>query len=351
MESADLTISLSRVVLLFSSSIILGEVLTRIKLPSILGQLFAGIILGLSGLHLLVPPEAVETLNSAYVELIHFLSGANSEQIFTAYREGFPIVESFSGLGLICLLFLTGVESDFNDMIRVGPQAATVATVGVVVPFILGALGSIYFFDLSLTPALFTGAALTATSIGITAKVLQELGQLKSETGQIIIGASIFDDILGIFILAVVGALLEEGSVEPEKIIILIFSATAFILSSILLSKYFAPIFDRLIDRLKVPGSLLVASFIFLCFMCLFAATLQLEPVLGAFAAGLILGGAKREREITTEIQPLVTLFAKVFFVSIGTNIDLSIFNPLQSENRPAAISVNLKQSCSILLQ
>lgn len=334
MESAGITIGFSRVILLFLLSIILGEVLSRIKLPPILGQLFAGIIIGLSGLHFLVPAEAVQTLNSEYTGLIHLISGATSQQIFTVYRDGFPTFESFGKLGLICLLFVTGLESDLDDMIKVGPQAATVATIGVILPFATGTLGSIYLFDLPLIPALFTGAALTATSIGITAKVLQELGQLKSKEGQIIIGASILDDILGILILAVVVALVENGNIEATQVILLTISATGFIISSVLLSKYFAPVFDRLIDRLKVPGNLLVASFIFLCLMCLFAASIKLELVLGAFAAGLVLGGTKREKEITAQIQPFVTIFATIFFVSIGSSIDLKIFNPLVPENR-----------------
>ncbi len=334
MEFLATAIGLSRAILIFLLSRILGEALALIKLPSILGDLFAGIILGLSGLHLLVPPEAVATLNSGFVSFIQSLSGATPEQIFVIYQKNFPFLESLSELGLVCLLFVTGLESDLDEMIRVGPQAATVATVGVMVPFALGTLGSFYFFALPLTPALFAGAALTATSIGITAKVLQELGKLQSKEGQIIIGASILDDILGIVILAVVVALVETGNVAPSKIIVLVISAMFFILSAVFLSKYFAPVFDNLIDRLKVPGGLLVASFIFLCLMCLFAATLQLEVVLGAFAAGIVLGGTKREREITEQIQPLVTLFATIFFVLIGTSIDLSIFNPLVPENR-----------------
>ncbi|MDJ0717290.1 MAG: cation:proton antiporter [Prochloraceae cyanobacterium] len=334
MEFLATAIGLSRAILIFLLSRILGEALALIKLPSILGDLFAGIILGLSGLHLLVPPEAVETLNSGLVEFMQSLSGGTPEQIFAIYQKDIPSLETISELGLICLLFVTGLESDLQEMIRVGPQAATVATVGVIVPFALGTVGAIYLFDLPLSPALFAGAALTATSIVITAKVLQDLGKLKSEEGKIIIGASILDDILGIVILAVVVALVNTGNVEPSKIILLVISAAVFILSAVLLSKYFAPVFDALIDRLKVSGGLLVASFIFLCFMCLFAATLQLETVLGAFAAGIVLGGTKREHEIIRQIQPIVTLFATIFFVLIGTSIDLSLFNPLVPENR-----------------
>ncbi|NJL83024.1 MAG: cation:proton antiporter [Chloroflexaceae bacterium] len=159
------------------------------------------------------------------------------------------------------------------------------------------------------------------------------MGSVAIEEGQIIIGAAVLDDILGIVILAVVVALVETGSVNVSNILVLILNAVVFVGGSLLLSKYFAPRFDALIDRLKVPGGLLYISVIFLFLLSWTAAALGLEAVLGAFAAGLILSGSKRQQEINRQVQPLVTLFATIFFVKIGTGIDLSILNPFNPAN------------------
>lgn len=328
------SIGVFRLILIFLVGGAIAEVLALGSLPSILGDLLGGIVLGISGLHLVLPLDAVNSLNPLFIQFLQSLSGASPEQIISVYQQGIPTLERVGELGLLCLLFSTGLESDIEELVKVGPKAAIVATVGVVFPFVLGTLGLFYLFHLPAILAVFAGAALTATSIGITAKVLKELGQLRSQEGQIIIGAAVLDDILGIVILAVVMALVQEGEVDAFNIVILIVNAVIFVGGSLLLSKYFAPRFDTFIDRLKVPASLLYAAVIFLFLLSWAAAALRLETVLGAFAAGLILSGSKRQHEIETQIQPLVTLFATLFFVKIGTEIDLSILNPLDPANR-----------------
>ena len=233
------------------------------------------------------------------------------------YQNWFATIQTVGELGLLCLLFRAGMESDLQQMIRFAPQAATVALTGAMFPFTIGILGLLYLFDLPLMPALFGGAALAATSIGITAEILQELGQLKSDEGQIIMGAALLDDILGIIILAVVVALAEEGGFELRNTIILVLSAIAFIGMALLLSHFFAPLFDALVDQFRIPGSLIIAALIFLCLMSLTAAALNLETVIGAFAAGIVLAHTRRSEELERQVQPLVTLLATVFFILI----------------------------------
>ncbi|NJQ98875.1 MAG: cation:proton antiporter, partial [Hydrococcus sp. CSU_1_8] len=130
--------------------------------------------------------------------------------------------------------------------------ALVVATVGVVIPFVAGTMGAIALFQVPVIPAIFVGAALTATSIGITSKVLSELGQLGSQEGQIILGAAIADDILGIVILAVVASLAKKGEIEIYSIAYLVVIAVVFTLVAILFSKYLTSEDPRLDGMLHI---------------------------------------------------------------------------------------------------
>ncbi|MFM6408291.1 MAG: cation:proton antiporter, partial [Microcystis sp.] len=147
-----------------------------------------------------------------------------------------------------------GLESDLQELIRVGPQAAVVAVVGVAVPFLVGTLGLIYIFHLATIPAIFAGAALTATSIGITAKVLAEIGQLSAKEGQIIIGAAVLDDLLGLIVLAVVASVVKTGEVQISKVIYLVISSSAFVIGAILIGRFLSPFYVQLVNRIKTRG-------------------------------------------------------------------------------------------------
>jgi Kef-type K+ transport system membrane component KefB len=243
-----------------------------------------------------------------------------------------------SQLGLFALLFLTGLESDLDELVAVGVQASTVAVAGVVLPFALGTAGLYYLFHVPLIPAVFAGAAMTATSIGITASVFGELKWLKRKEGQIVIGAAVLDDILGIVILAVVVSLAGGGNLEIGPILKLVAAAVVFVVAAIGLSRTAAPGFDWLIDRLKAPGDVAVASFVVLTLCCFAATAIGLEAALGAFAAGLILSKSNHSHAIEAAVKPVVALFATIFFVLIGTGMDLSVLNPLDPANRPGLV-------------
>jgi Kef-type K+ transport system membrane component KefB len=149
-------------------------------------------------------------------------------------------------------------------LVAVGAQAFTVAMAGVILPFAFGTFGLMFIFHEGLIPAIFAGASMTATSIGITASVFGELGYLKTREGQIVIGAAVLDDILGIVILAVVVALATGGSLEIAPIVKLVVAATVFVIAAIVFSRTAAPAFDWLLDRLKAPGAVVVTSFVIL---------------------------------------------------------------------------------------
>jgi Kef-type K+ transport system membrane component KefB len=156
----------------------------------------------------------------------------------------------------IILLFEIGLESDLRQLKEVGIQATVVACVGVAAPFAAGTAGLMMLFHVAAIPTIFAGAALTATSIGITSKVLSELGQLKSREGQIIVGAAVIDDVLGIIVLAVVASLAKTGEIDVANVIYLIVSATAFLIGSILLGGIFNKSFVAIVDQLKTSGNI-----------------------------------------------------------------------------------------------
>ncbi|MFZ9851202.1 MAG: cation:proton antiporter, partial [Vulcanococcus sp.] len=207
LEVAETLIGVGRFLVIFVAARLLAELLVRLQLPTILGELIAGVIIGASGLHLIVPPDTQAAVSNGLLELVGSLADVPSEVVAQLYAESFPSLETVAGLGLFALLFLTGLESDLDELVAVGAQATTVAVAGVALPFALGTAGLMALFHVEVIPAVFAGASMTATSIGITASVFGELKMLRSREGQIVIGAAVLDDILGIVILAVVVSL------------------------------------------------------------------------------------------------------------------------------------------------
>ncbi len=338
LEVAETLIGVVRFLLIFVAARTLAEVLVRFQLPTILGELLAGVIIGASGLHLLVPPETQAHLSDSFNQLIGGLAAIPPDAVPEIYNETFPSLQAVATLGLYALLFLTGLESELDELVAVGGQAFTVAVAGVVLPFALGTAGLMAIFHVDLIPAVFAGASMTATSIGITASVFGELGYLKTREGQIVIGAAVLDDILGIVILAVVVSVAAGGTFSIAPILKLVVAAIVFVVAAIGLSRTAAPAFDWLIDKLKAPGEVLVASFVILTLSCFAATAIGLEAALGAFAAGLILSGSKHNHAIQQAVLPIVTLFATIFFVLVGAGMDLSVINPLDPASRSALV-------------
>ncbi|CAK6688636.1 cation:proton antiporter [Synechococcus sp. BA-124 BA4] len=337
-EVAETLIGVGRFLLIFLAARTLAELMVRLQLPTILGELVAGVLIGLSGLHLILPPDTGAELSNWFTSTVASLSSLPPEAVQSIYIETFPNLQAVATLGLFALLFLTGLESELDELMAVGAQATTVACTGVALPFALGTFGLLYFFHVPLIPAIFAGAAMTATSIGITASVFGELKYLKTREGQTVIGAAVLDDILGIVILAVVVAVAGGGALEVGPIIKLLLAAALFVGVSLFLSRTAAPAFDWLLDLLKAPGEVVVASFVVLCVCCFAAQAIGLEAALGAFAAGLILSGSRHTHAIQETVKPLVSLFATIFFVLIGTSMDLTVLNPMDPANRPGLV-------------
>lgn len=336
-ENAPIVLSsvLLSLVVIYLASKVGSEVAQRFDLPPVLGELLAGVVVGVSALHLIIFPEgdltATDSLIMTAVQSLNHLTPENLANVFASQSE---VISVLAEIGVIILLFEIGLESDLKQLKAVGPQAVVVACVGVAVPFSAGTLGLMSIFHIPAIAAIFAGAALTATSIGITSKVLSEMGQLKSKEGQIIVGAAIIDDVLGIIVLAVVASLAKTGSVDVINVGYLIVSATAFLIGSILLGQLFNSSFITIASKLKTRGNIVIPALVFAFFMAFIGNAIHLEAILGAFAAGLVLEESDAREELDELIKPIADLLVPIFFVTVGARADLSVLNPAVADNR-----------------
>ncbi|MGF1542752.1 MAG: cation:proton antiporter [Pleurocapsa sp.] len=340
-EAAPMVLAgvLLSLVFIYLASKLGGELSKLVDLPPVLGELVAGVVVGISALHLLVFPETGAVAgDSLVITILQKIAGLNPENIGDVFTSSSEVISVLAELGVIILLFEIGLESDLRELQKVGVRAAVVAVVGVVAPFVGGTVGLILIFNMPTIPAVFAGAALTATSIGITSKVLSELGQLKSTEGQIIVGAAVIDDVLGIIVLAVVASLAKTGEVDIVNVIYLIVSATAFLLGSIFFGKFFNKSFVAIAEKLQTRGKLVIPALIFAFSMAFLAHAIHLEAILGAFAAGLVLDETDKRKELDQQIIPIADILVPIFFVSVGARVDLSVLNPTSADNRQGLI-------------
>lgn len=334
-----LTGVLLSLVVIYLASKIGGELFRMMDLPPVLGELVGGVLVGASALHLVVFPDSgAAGSDSIIMTILQFINNLSPDAVTSIFQSQSEVVSVLAELGVIILLFEIGLESDLKELQKVGYQATIVACVGVAVPFAAGTAGLILLFHAPVIPAIFAGAALTATSIGITSKVLSEIGQLKSREGQIIVGAAVIDDILGIIVLAVVASLAKTGEVDIFNVIYLIVSATVFLIGSILLGKYFNQSFVAIAEKLQTRGNLIIPAFIFAFFMAFLGSAIHLEAILGAFAAGLVLDETDKRKELDEQVKPVADMLVPVFFVTVGAKVDLGVLNPLVPGNREGLI-------------
>jgi Kef-type K+ transport system membrane component KefB len=283
----------------------------RLGQPAVLGELVAGIALGgiaLSGWHGLG---------------------------FLATDPGLRVLAE---LGAIILLFEVGLESDLAEMRAVGWSSLAVAFVGVLAPFVLG--WGVAAWMLPTQPTLvhvFVGAILCATSVGITARVLADLGRLQDRESKIVLGAAVLDDILGLVILAVVTGAIQAAnhgaSLDAVSIAAIMGQALAFLLGAVALGGWVSKRLLRLAARLEVQGMLLVSSFGFCLLLAWLANLVGLATIVGAFAAGLLLDEVhyhdvrqKAERPLAEVLRPIAMLLVPIFFVRMGVEVDLRVF-------------------------
>jgi len=282
------------VVMLLAAKIA-GELAQRIGQPAVLGELIGGIVVGGSFLGLVDP----------HVETIHMLSE----------------------LGVAILLLAIGLETDLGSMMKVGGTSAAVAIVGVAAPFGLGYAGC-RMLGIDNVVAIMAGATLTATSVGITARVLSDLGRLKSPEGQVILGAAVIDDILGLVILTVVGGLVDGGEVTAGGVIAATLKAFGFLAGVLLIGKLTLPWIIRAASRIDLPGTPTILALILALGLAWLAELSGSALIIGAFAAGVLIAGTSKAEEIEHGVTALGHFFVPLFFVTVGASVDLSALDP-----------------------
>ncbi len=338
-SSLVLAAVLLTLVIIYSASKIGAEICTRINLPAVLGELVGGVVVGISALHLIVFPEgglgATDSLLISFLELTANLSPQTAAAVFHSESE---VISVLAELGVVILLFEVGLESDLKELLKVGPQATVVAIVGVAAPFAAGTLGLVYLFGVPLIPAIFAGAALTATSIGITSRVLTEIGKLNTTEGQIILGAAVLDDVLGIIVLAVVAGLAKTGEIEVGNVVYLIISAAVFLIGAILVGRLLNPYFVALINKMQTRGELLLTSLVFAFILSYIGGVIRLEAILGSFAAGLVLAETEKQEDLQKQLSPIADMLVPIFFVTVGAKTDIGVLNPTNPTNQEGLV-------------
>ncbi len=302
---------------LFSLAIILaaakvaGEAAIRVGQPAVLGELLAGVVLGSSMLGVI--PAAGQ---------LHDVIGLLAE------------------IGVIIVLFEIGLETDLREMFRVGGAAVAVAMVGVIAPFLLGYGTWTLLTGDAGTVAIFVGATLTATSVGITSRVLTDLGQMSTREARVILGAAIVDDVLGLVILAIVSGLAAGAALSAPSIVLKFVIAVGFLVAAVVLGRWFAPRVFSVIERMQVRGVLFVSAFAFVLALSALAGSVGSALIIGAFAAGLILSETNQFDLITKNIHPLSDIFAPIFFVYVGSSVNVALLNPASSQFAPATLTI-----------
>ncbi|MCI0546295.1 MAG: cation:proton antiporter [Candidatus Rokubacteria bacterium] len=314
-----------------------GEAFERLGQPAVLGELIAGVVIG----------------------NVDFVLGT---EIFGALRSGpvHDLLPIFAGIGAIILLFEVGLETSIAQMARVGLSATLVAIVGVVAPWVLG-----YVVSLLLNPGasvqshLFVGAILTATSVGITARVFKDMKRLESGEAQVILGAAVIDDVLGLMILAVVSGIVTSGAVSAPAVARIVIVSCLFLGTAILLGGRIAGWITRYLGAFKVRGMKMITALL-ICFAFAWVAGLiGLATIVGAFAAGLILEEAKftgfsSERPLHELLDPFSSFFVPIFFVLMGIDVRLESFADPRALGLAAAITAAAiagKQVCGLVVR
>jgi Kef-type K+ transport system membrane component KefB len=292
-----------------------GELAERVKQPAVLGELLAGVVVGTSVLGLV--------RESNFINLL-------------------------AQLGAVILLFEAGITSDYSSFMKVKLWALLVACVGVVCPFALGFFLS-RFWGLAMIESIFIGATLTATSVGITVRVFQDLGQTKSKEAQIVIGAAVIDDVIGLIILAAVVGITTSGTLHWLNTLRVVILAIAFLGGALFLGNFAADPLLKFVHQMRVRGMLFVFAFSFCLIMAFFSQTVGLAPIVGAFAAGLILSRTEQKEHVENQIKPVADIFVPVFFVMMGAAVDIRLFNPFNPANHSLLIFAFLLFGVAVL--
>ncbi len=286
-----------QLVLILFAARVCGELVARFKIPSVIGELFAGILIGPSLLNLIAPTDTIKLL---------------------------------AEIGVVLLLFEVGLETDLGRLAKTSWKPFAVALGGVVAPFALGFLLSSQVFHLELLVSLFIAATLTATSIGITMRVFHDLKKQSSDEAQIVLGAAVIDDIIGIILLALLFEFSQGGGISLWNIGRVLLFICLFLLLAPLAAKIISSVIRYYEEKSEIPGLLPTMIVALILLFAWLAHQLGAPVLLGGFAAGVALSkqfpflkaDAAFSHKVETVMRPIVHLFTPIFFVTIGLSLN-----------------------------
>jgi len=297
-----------KLLVILLSAKLFAEIFSRLSIPSVLGEVVAGLIIGPSVLGF-VSPEAT----------LHLIAE----------------------IGILLLLFEVGLETDVGQLVKEGVRSTLVAVTGVAVPAALGFWVSYSWFGMALIPSLFVGGTIVATSIGITVRVLKDLNRHNTRMARIVLGAAVLDDVIGVVVLAVLYDFAVKGTVSiPATVRILVFIC-AFLLLAPVLAKLFVPLMAKLASSGRTKGMIPTLIISLILGLAVISHKVGAPEILGSFAAGIALArrfflplGASIDhysRQLAEKIEesmtPIVDLFVPVFFVMVGVSINLRVID------------------------
>jgi len=338
---------------------ILGRFVARkLRQPSVLGELLMGVILGNLGYYfgsdliillrqgpeifdifqLTMTGQTMEEAAAACISgdgvatVLEVLKGPHRLELVQMAHA----VDVFSRYGVIFLLFLVGLDTSLDELRQVGRNSMQVAISGMLLPFILGFLVIRAFMpELPLNTDLFIAATLGATSVGITARVLQDINKQQSTEARLILGAAVIDDILGLLMLSIVSGIVASGGVEIADILLVIFLATVFLVGAVLIGPYFLRIVVRYLCNLDIVEAKMFTSYFFVMVLAWLANLVGLATIVGAFTAGLVLQESyfkscriipNKSYTIKDLIMPLEVVLVPIFFVLMGIQVKVESF-------------------------
>jgi Kef-type K+ transport system membrane component KefB len=285
-------------VIIWIAAKVAGEGMERLGQTAVLGELLAGVLIG-----------------PGVLGLVH-----DSE-----------VLHALAEIGVLILLFEVGLASDLSGLLKAGAQSALVALLGIAAP-LAGGFAVMWMLGYSPLVGVFVGATLTATSVGVTARVLSDLRRLQDAAAKVVLGAAIVDDVLGLILLAIVTGIAQTGSFPVGDVASLTVKAAVFLVVAVAVGIRFAPTLVRWVGRLQVRG-MLISSVVFAVGLAVVADAIGLATIIGAFAAGLILARTERQGHIEERITPVADLLVPIFFVTIGMKVDPRLLNPFAPDS------------------
>ncbi|HEX2032123.1 MAG TPA: cation:proton antiporter [Actinomycetota bacterium] len=290
-EEVPLQVILVDLFILFAAAKFLGELFDHVGQPEVVGELLAGILVG-----------------------PHLLGWVG--------EESEAVLEVIAELGVIILLFTVGLETSVRDLRRVGGQALLVGSLGVALPFAAG-VGIMLGLDHAAEESLFVAAALVATSVGITARVLRDLGAVRTDVARVILGAAVVDDILAIMVLALVGGL-AAGTLTTAGIVVSSLVIAVFLVIVVVFGPRAVRKLSALAHTPLVPRSPFVFAVLLTLGLAALSGTIGLASIIGAFLAGMIFEFSRRE--VAEQIEPVYELLVPFFFAFTGSRLDPTVF-------------------------